>query len=101
MKHEGIDFFKRCSCGAVTAHKEDGTSFSMKASTFKKLFPNTRVSRKNVYINCNHCCNHWGIDLCGCGSGEPVGKCKGDFAECKNKEPSQYADHEIKRPMWR
>lgn len=25
---------------------------------------------------CDHCVNHWGIDLCGCGSGQKVGKCE-------------------------
>ena len=25
---------------------------------------------------CDHCVNHWGIDVCECGSGEPVGKCE-------------------------
>ena len=24
---------------------------------------------------CNHCINHWGIDLCDCGSGEKPGEC--------------------------
>lgn len=25
---------------------------------------------------CNHCVNHWGIDLCECGSGARVGECE-------------------------
>lgn len=25
---------------------------------------------------CDHCVNHWGIGLCGCGSGQKVGKCE-------------------------
>ena len=35
--------------------------------------------RKKLLIDgmsCNHCVNHYGIDLCECGSGKAVGKCE-------------------------
>jgi hypothetical protein len=31
--------------------------------------------KKGEYANCNYCVNHWGIDLCACGSGEHYTKC--------------------------
>lgn len=39
--------------------------------------------------HCDHCINGWGIDLCGCGSGEKIGKCHNKFFECKNNLPAQ------------
>lgn len=34
-----------------------------------------KIKRLPETYACNHCVNHWGIDLCECGSGEEVGKC--------------------------
>lgn len=31
---------------------------------------------------CDHCVNHFGLDLCGCGSGNPFGKCDEYLPEC-------------------
>ena len=33
-------------------------------------------------MSCNHCVNHWGLDLCACGNGEDPEECDGGFAEC-------------------
>lgn len=30
----------------------------------------------------DHCVNHYGLDLCGCGSGNPFGKCDEYLPEC-------------------
>lgn len=79
---------KQCQCGAVTVIGQDFDN-SMTLKTFRAEFPGVRLQRKNKYSNCNHCVNHWGIDLCGCGSGEPVGKCDGGYTECKNNIPAQ------------
>ena len=71
-----IESYSICSCGAVTIYFEDGASNSMYKSTKKKLGIDLRKYKKltNTYC-CDHCVNHWGIDLCECGSGERVGKC--------------------------
>jgi hypothetical protein len=78
----------RCACGAVTVEGEDFTN-SMRIATFRREFPGVRLSSKRRYCNCDHCVNHWGIDLCGCGSGKTVGKCDGEFDECRNKQAAQ------------
>lgn len=77
----------RCSnCGAITVTCNEFTN-SMPIELFKKNFKNLRISRE--VINCDYCINHWGIDLCGCGSGEKLGKCENDFYECRHNIPAQ------------
>ena len=81
----------KCNCGAITISDREGTfSNSMRPSFFKNFFKgkNIRFSWKKIYC-CDHCVNYWGLDLCGCGSGEKVGKCDFGYSECINKEPSQ------------
>ena len=81
----------RCSCGAITIEgisngKEFSNSMSLK--TFEELFPNEPIPDPK-WSCCNYCVNHYGIDLCGCGSGNPVGKCDEGFEECKAGSTSQ------------
>jgi len=80
----------RCQCKAVTV-EIDGESFSMSRSEFKKRFPGMRT--KGHYSSCNYCVNHWGLDLCGCGSGEKFGKCKNNLPECKR--PAQSIEMQV------
>jgi len=66
----------------------------MPEEKFDELFggaDNPQNERVNAddWGNCNYCVNHWGIDLCGCGSGEKVGECDNDFQECLNNIPMQ------------
>ena len=71
-----ITTYQRCQCGAVTVWFENGASNSMYEKTRKKYGLNLRgVKRLQDSYCCNHCVNHYGIDLCECGSGEEVGKC--------------------------
>lgn len=42
-------------------------------------------------LQLHHCVNHWGIDLCECGSGEPVDECS-----CSMTTPSEKLS--VKRP---
>lgn len=69
--------YQECNCGAITVWFDNGASNSMRKSTFEKLNIDVSESYRlpNSYC-CNHCVNHYGIDVCECGSGEPVGKCK-------------------------
>ena len=68
--------YSRCQCGAITLQFENGATNSMFESTRKKLKLSLRgVKGQTTTYCCNHCVNHWGIDLCECGSGEKVGKC--------------------------
>lgn len=74
-----------CSCGAIHIWIND-VMYSMSHDTFiEKYGQGHDIERK--FGNCNHCVNHWGIDLCACGSGEPVAECDGGCDVCG--QPSQ------------
>ena len=68
-----------CACGAVTVYIDD-TPYSMKKAEFKRRFGRLpRIGNKARLADtgsCNYCVNHWGIDLCACGSGEHYRKCR-------------------------
>ena len=83
--------YSRCQCGAITLTFDNGAHSSMRESTRKKLHISLRGARKmqTVYC-CDHCVNHYGIDLCSCGSGKKVGKC-----DCGSTEPMQQLGVEL------
>lgn len=86
-----VQFIQECMCGAITVTFENGASNSMSREVFNRIgFTGERLPQ--VFCNCNHCVNHWGIDLCKCGSGQPVGKC-----DCGSDEASEELG--IKRPF--
>lgn len=83
---------KACRCGAVTILIDEHEGIrnfdvSMTRDTFDHLYGSILiVPDSNVvplYYHCNHCVNHWGIDICGCGSGEPTGQCGNDLSTCR------------------
>ena len=77
--------YTRCQCGAISIEFENGVVNHMKNSTFRQLklkLPYKRGIRKTYC--CDHCVNHYGIDLCSCGSGKRVGKC-----DCGSNEPME------------
>lgn len=67
----------KCACGAITLIFDNGASNSMYLDTFNKLSIDTSKAKHlpDSYC-CNHCVNHWGIDLCQCGSGLRVEECE-------------------------
>ena len=78
-----VESIVMCSCGAMTL--ETGSdSISVKPENAAKFFTGVPESwfleyaKKVVpnYYYCNHCVNHWGLDLCNCGSGELTEECK-------------------------
>ena len=76
--------YSKCSCGAITVDTEEG-QFSMPEELFEARFGDIDDHELvNEYGNCNHCVNHWGIDICACGSGEPFAECDGGFDVCGN-----------------
>lgn len=79
-------FISACNCGAITISQEDDPdSVSMSRETFDKEMPNVKIENEGEeHINCNHCVNHWGVDLCVCGSGEKPEECQETFARCGN-----------------
>jgi len=68
-----MSYAKRCICGAVTV-EISGEDISMTYKDFKENYPDVKLE-KGKYSNCNYCVNHWGLDLCLCGSGKKKGKC--------------------------
>lgn len=68
-----------CKCGAVTV-SDDIFINSMSYPTFLKKHSNLKLESK-TYYNCDYCANHWGIDLCDCGSGISPDKCCGKSAQ--------------------
>lgn len=78
-----VKFIQKCACGAVTIRFDNSASNSMFWETFEDLDLDTNEA---VWMLssccCDHCVNHWGIDLCECGSGEKVGEC-----ECGSNRP--------------
>lgn len=90
-----------CACGAVSV-TINGSSYSMSKKVFTSKFgrlPSKNNSKRirDTY-NCNYCTNHWGIDLCGCGSGEKFGKCR-HLPGCSKRPPMQSIEEE--RVCWR
>ena len=80
-----LDSYTSCLCGAITVYDADGSAYSAKKKNLKKFFPGIDLRKLKRYPStfcCDHCVNHYGLDLCGCGSGEPFGKCDNDLPEC-------------------
>ncbi len=80
-----IQGYAVCSCGAITIYTNSG-DFSCKKKNLHKFFPGIDLRRLHRYPTmdmCNHCVNHYGLDLCGCGSGEDFGECTNYMDACK------------------
>ena len=76
INYEEIESYSKCSCGAVTIYFINGAYNSMSSRTQRMLGIDLRkIKRLPASYACDHCINHWGIDLCECGSGKEVGKC--------------------------
>ena len=71
-----ITSYQKCDCGAITLFFEDGANSSMFQETLDSMgIDLSQAEELPKSYCCNHCVNHWGIDLCECGSGEKVGEC--------------------------
>ncbi len=85
-----VELVQLCACGAVTVTIDD-LNFSMGreiyAEQYGELPADDSELRLQNQVCCDHCVNHYGIDLSACGSGEPPGECDGGFDVCGT--PSQ------------
>lgn len=85
MDYEDIEGYTKCSCGAITVFCKDGRSYCCKEGNFSRFFPDLDLDNMEKLHQdthcCDHCVNHYGLDLCACGSGEPFEDC-GDGTEC-------------------
>ena len=78
----GIEHIAMCVCGAVTLAGH-GVDYSVALENAPGFFPD--ISKEfwfcfqefcdRPFSSCNHCVNHWGLDLCACGSGDAPEKC--------------------------
>lgn len=91
---EDISWFSRCECGAITIEFNGDDTFYCEEENFGYFFPdlslneidqNDDIANDQLYTQCNHCVNHWGLDLCQCGSGEDPEEC----TECESRTPWQ------------
>jgi hypothetical protein len=85
----GISFIAVCCCGALSFETDEGSSYSVMPENARFYFPdlpscffNELTRQVPSYVCCNHCINHWGLDLCACGSAEAVSDCTCGSAEC-------------------
>ena len=88
VNHKDIIWYAKCSCGAITIQTPIGT-YSCEQKDFHEYFPNVDLTKcedvagQESYC-CDYCVNHYGLDLCSCGSGEKVGEC-----DCGSDQPMQ------------
>lgn len=77
-----ISYCRSCNAYTVTINEE---SYSVHKDNFFKFFPEVdeKIFKKSIekvifnnYSCCNWCANHWGLDICACGSGEPFETCE-------------------------
>lgn len=55
---------------------ENGGSIKLKFKEFKEFKDAGDATWLHQSCCCDHCVNHWGIDLCDCGSEHKVGECE-------------------------
>jgi len=85
-----IDSIFTCECGAVS-FEINGATYSISREGFEEMFVDVPIENSPYFVSkgfaCDHCVNHWGLDLCACGSGEAPGECREKFDCCG--QPSQ------------
>lgn len=77
--------YTKCQCGAITLYADNGASYSVSAKNRKDLIPRLDLRTIRRYPQtycCDHCVNHYGLDLCACGSGESPKDCTNGLPEC-------------------
>lgn len=90
---------RKCKCGAITVNYEDDTDSSMPEKLYNEYYPSRKID--GHYESCNYCVNHWGVDLCNCGSGEKIGECTNSYTSCKNHEPAQILSKKKNYELWK
>lgn len=95
--------YTECVCGAITLEDAHGRTYSCDRKNLKRFLPDIdlrkikRAYKQKTYA-CDHCVNHYGLDLCACGSGEPYEKCDAGLEECG--QPMQTIGQDMKLGGW-
>lgn len=93
---DSISYCRSCNAYTITINRED---YSAHENNFFTYFPgidennfkkNIQKVLTNIFSCCNWCVNHWGLDICACGSGESITECQKGFDECG--KPMQIID---------
>lgn len=74
-----IEHIGLCQCGAITVTIK-GKDYSMTPKHFEERYGFT--INDTIWCNCNSCVNHWSIEMCACGSGEPYDECEEGHEMC-------------------
>ncbi len=82
---EEITGYCICSCGAVTLFHRNGSNYCCDLKNRDRFLPGLDLRKLRKLTDCfccDHCVNHYGLDICACGSGEPFWECDNGFEEC-------------------
>ena len=86
-----MESYSICKCGAVTINFANGATNSVKQENLDRFgIDLTGVEMLSETFCCNHCVNHWGLDICECGSGEDYETC-----ECGSGRPHDILGEEF------
>lgn len=79
----------KCACGALTIYTDGKPdSIHIHSDIIAEYVPQLVICHAEIstldinyeYCNCNHCVNHWGVDLCPCGCGNKFWeKCDNEY----------------------
>ena len=70
--------YNKCQCGAIELIFEDGAVNHILKKNLKKFGISLKGVKRLIptdYVYCDHCVNHYGVDICECGSGLQPDKC--------------------------
>lgn len=72
-----MESYSICKCGAVTINFANGATNCVKQENLDRFgIDLTGVEMLSETFCCDHCVNHWGLDICECGSGEDFETCE-------------------------
>ena len=89
MYEEMYSCYSKCICGAISLFPDDPcdtpVSFMNTPNVrmrFVRGLDLRKLHRLQNTCCCDHCVNHYGLELCACGSGQPYESCDENLEEC-------------------
>lgn len=89
MYDDTYSSYSHCSCGAITLFPDDPSDMPVSfmptksiRSRFVRGLNLRKLRRLQTTCYCDHCVNHYGLELCACGSGEYYWECEEGLDEC-------------------